>query len=123
MPTIVHFDVPAEDTARARKFYSDLFDWKFQAPPGFPDFYLFSTTNLDGTPGPGGGLGKRQDPSQRIMPYIGVDSLDRYLALVTRLGGRVVMPKMPVPSFGYLAQCKDPEGNMFGLWQEDPQAR
>jgi predicted enzyme related to lactoylglutathione lyase len=27
--------------------------------------------------------------------------------------------KTAVPKFGYLAMCKDTEGNTFGLWEED----
>lgn len=123
MPTIVHFDIPADDPARARQFYSSLFNWTFEAPPGFTDYYLFTTTDSEGRPATGGGLGKRGDPDQRIVQYIGVESIDRYLAEVTRLGGKVVMQKMPVPSFGYLAHCQDTEGNIFGLWEEDASAR
>ena len=29
---------------------------------------------------------------------------------------------MPVPSMGWFATCKDPHGNDFGLWQNDPSA-
>jgi predicted enzyme related to lactoylglutathione lyase len=28
MPIIVHFEIPADDVERAKKFYSDLFGWK-----------------------------------------------------------------------------------------------
>jgi hypothetical protein len=28
MPTIVHFDIPAEDVERSQKFYTELFGWK-----------------------------------------------------------------------------------------------
>ena len=28
IPTIVHFEIPADDVERARKFYSTLFGWK-----------------------------------------------------------------------------------------------
>jgi hypothetical protein len=30
MPTIVHFDIPADDIEGAKKFYSDLFGWKIE---------------------------------------------------------------------------------------------
>ena len=30
MPTIVHFEIPAEDIKRAKDFYTGLFDWKFE---------------------------------------------------------------------------------------------
>jgi uncharacterized protein len=35
MPTIVHFEIPADDIDRAKKFYSDLFGWKIEKWPGY----------------------------------------------------------------------------------------
>jgi predicted enzyme related to lactoylglutathione lyase len=66
MPTIVHFDVPAEDIESAKKFYSGLLGWKFESFPEM-EHNLITTTNLDGTPGVGGGMGKRMEPSQHMM--------------------------------------------------------
>jgi hypothetical protein len=123
MPTIVHFDRPAEDLARARKFYEGLFGWTFERPPAPMEYYLITTTGLDGSPGPGGGMGKRGAPDQRMTNYFGVPSLDQYLQKAKALGATVVMPKNTVPFFGYLAICVDTEGNPFGLWEEDPKAR
>ncbi len=124
MPTIVHFDMSADDPQRARKFYSELFGWKFESFPGPMEYHLISTTNLDGSPGVGGGLGKRTDPKQQgCLNYIGVPSLEKAMASVRRLGGKVITGKMAVPTMGYLAVCQDTEGNMFGLWEADPEAK
>lgn len=30
--TIVHFEIPADDVERAKKFYQQLFGWEIQAP-------------------------------------------------------------------------------------------
>lgn len=122
MPAIVHFDVPADDTARARAFYAALFSWRFEPWPGM-DFSLIATTNLDGTPGIGGGLGKRMDPSQRMMNFFGVASIDHTMKQVTALGGKLVSPRMPIPGIGWMATCMDTEGNTFGLFQEDREAK
>ena len=35
MPTIVHFEIPADDVDRAKKFYSDLFGWKMERWPKY----------------------------------------------------------------------------------------
>jgi predicted enzyme related to lactoylglutathione lyase len=122
MPTIVHFDVPAEDIERAKKFYSALLGWKFESLPEM-QYNLITTTNLDGTPGVGGGMGKRMDPSQRMMNYFGVSSIDTAMKQVKSLGGSILSKKMAVPQMGYLVNCIDTEGNMFGLWEEDTKAR
>jgi predicted enzyme related to lactoylglutathione lyase len=34
MPTIVHFEIPADDIERSKKFYTDLFGWKIEKWPG-----------------------------------------------------------------------------------------
>jgi len=120
MSAIVHFDVPAEDVGRAKKFYSALFGWKFEAFPEM-QYNLITTTNLDGSPGVGGGMGKRMEPSQRIMNYFGVTSLDAAMKQVKSLGGKVLTENMAVPGMGFLATCMDTEGNTFGLWEENPQ--
>lgn len=42
---------------------------------------------------------------------------------VKKLGGKIIMLKMPVPGWGYLAACVDTENNTFGLWEEDSSAK
>jgi predicted enzyme related to lactoylglutathione lyase len=122
MATIVHFDVPADDPERAKKFYAALLGWKFDLVPQF-QYNLISTTNIDGKPGVGGGLGKRMGPSQRMMNYFGVKSIDATMKQVEKLGGKLVSPKMPVPGMGWLVNCMDTEGNSFGLWEENKGAK
>jgi predicted enzyme related to lactoylglutathione lyase len=124
MPSIVHFDISADDTARAKKFYSTLLGWKFETYPGPMEYHLITTQNLDGTPGVGGGLGKRSDPAQRgVLNYHGVESIDAAMKKVKSLGGKIVSEKMAVPKMGYMVNCQDTEGNMFGLWQADMEAK
>ncbi len=122
MPTIVHFDVPADDPERAKKFYETLFDWKFELVPQY-QYNLISTRHLDGAPGVAGGLGKRMDPSQRMMNYFGVKSIEAAMKQVKKLGGKVVTDRMAVTGMGWLVNCVDTEGNAFGLWEEDSKAK
>lgn len=123
MPTIVHFDIASDDPERAKGFYEGLFGWKIESPPGMTDYYLIETKDLKGERGVGGGLGKRGEPGQRITSYIGIDSIEEYTVKVEKLGGKVIQSKMTVPGWGYLAICFDTEDNMFGLWQDDKNAR
>ncbi len=122
MATIVHFDVAADDPERAKKFYASLFGWKYTLVPEF-QYNLIATEGVDGSPGVAGGLGKRMDPSQRITNYFGVKSIDAAMKQVTKLGGKLVTQKMAVPGMGWLANCVDTEGNAFGLWEENKDAK
>jgi len=125
MPNVVHFEIPAEDVERARKFYGDLFGWKIEkiTDPTPMDYWMVMTGKEEGQMGIDGGMMKRQDPRQQTIIYIEVPSVDEYVDKVKGLGGNVVVPKMAVPGMGYFAVCLDPENNGFGLWECDTNAR
>lgn len=121
MATFVHIDIPADDVERSRKFYSELFGWKFEKPVPEMDYYLFQTTGLNGEAGVGGGMGLRGEAQQRITGYIGVPSVREYTEKIEKAGGKV-LNQMPVPGWGYLAICMDTEGNIFGIWEDNANA-
>jgi predicted enzyme related to lactoylglutathione lyase len=50
MPTIVHFDLAADDIERAKKFYEKLFDWKFNRVQMPEPFYLIETEDFEENP-------------------------------------------------------------------------
>ena len=39
------------------------------------------------------------------------------------IGGKNVVPKMPIPGVGWLAYCTDPGGNIFGMMHPDENAK
>jgi uncharacterized protein len=119
MPRPIHFEIPADEPARAIAFYEAVFGWKFQKYEGPVEYWLISTGE---GPGIDGGLLPRRDPAQPCVNTIGIENLDSTLEVVTRQGGKCVLPKMAVPGVGWLAYCKDIDGNMFGLMQNDPAA-
>ena len=126
MPTIVHFEIPADDAERSRKFYSDLFGWKIEKWPGMEsgmDYWIINTTDNEGGKAVGGGMMKRQNPQQGITNFIDVTSVDEYSAKVQSLGGKIVAPKQAVPTMGYFAVCLDTENNTFGIWETNPNAK
>src|SRR5690349_9206788 len=110
MPRVIHFEIPAEDPQRAIKFYTDVFGWKINQW-GEHEYWLVTTGDKE-TPGIDGGLNKKGDAEEfnRMVNTIDVPSVDEYLAKITDNGGTVLRPKMPIPTVGYLAYCKDPEG-------------
>ena len=117
MPAIVHFDIPVDNLERAKRFYSELFDWKIEEANGYPDYFLIETENLNGETGIGGGMGKRGSPEQKITNYIEVTDLEEYVARVEAFGGKVLNKKLNVPGRGIFAICMDPEENTFCIWE------
>ena len=51
-----------------------------------------------------------------------VTSLDDAVAAAERLGAAVLRPKTAVPKTAWYAVLADPEGNIFAVWQPDPNA-
>lgn len=122
MPRPLHFEIPADDPARAIAFYEAVFGWTFSKWEG-PMPYWLITTGAESEPGINGGLMPRQQPDQPVVNTIGVADVDETVAVVERSGGQVVVPKMAVPTIGWLAYCKDTEGHIFGILQPDSAAQ
>lgn len=119
MATFIHFDISANDPERARKFYSQIFGWKFEQLPGPAGYHLIETSGLDGAKGIGGGMSKREGRQSGMINYIGVASVDESCKQITGLGGKIVQPKQALPGWGYLALCLDTEDNLFGIFEEE----
>ncbi|VVB87412.1 Glyoxalase/Bleomycin resistance protein/Dioxygenase superfamily protein [uncultured archaeon] len=123
MDKVVHFEIPADDLERAKKFYESIFGWKMDTMEGM-EYILIGTTPVDenGMPKePGainGGMMKRQRPLTSPIITINVENIDDALKNVKKMGGEVVRGKMPVADMGYAAYFKDTEGNIIGLWQK-----
>jgi predicted enzyme related to lactoylglutathione lyase len=126
MPRVVHFEIHAGDPERAITFYEKLFGWSFQKWEGPMPYWLIITGPND-KPGINGGLVPRRGEidGQAVIAYVctvDVESLDSSIATAEANGGSIALPKMPVPGVGWLAYCKDTEGNIFGMMQADPNA-
>jgi predicted enzyme related to lactoylglutathione lyase len=114
---MVHVEIPAGDTAKAREFWSGLFGWQFEEYPGSPTEYhmtRFSETQ-------GGAIGAADGDKRGARVYFDVDDINAGTARVAELGGESG-DAMPVPGMGWFAFCTDCEGNEFGLWQTDSSA-
>jgi hypothetical protein len=116
--SICHFEIPVDELERAKKFYQDIFGWQI-TDTGQQGYHLIQT----GEGELGGGMMKRVVPEQRPVLYILVGSVDEYSKKIEQAGGIIVVPKMAVPTMGYFAQAFDTEGNVFAIWENNPQAQ
>ena len=113
---IVHFEIPADDVRRAKKFYEDAFGWKISDPWNMN--YFLVETRAEGEVGINGGLMPRQNSDQPFMNYINVADIDEACKKVENAGGTVVLPKRKIaPGMGWIAAFKDTEGNILGFHQ------
>ena len=119
--SIVWFEIPADNSDRAKAFYSNLFGWKINPFPGGGDYWHIDTGGTDDTPD--GALKARRHAREPIVNYVSVDSVAEFSKKIEKLGGKICMPKTAVPQMGYFAVCQDTEGNAFGIWQSDANAK
>lgn len=122
--TIIHFEIPANDVEKVKKFYTDVFGWKIEKTPNM-EYYIITTVPMDDKgnllrPGVNGGLYKREQPMQQPVNYVWVESVVEYSKKIADLGGKIVVPKMEVPGMGWFALGQDPEGNTFGIFEVKP---
>jgi predicted enzyme related to lactoylglutathione lyase len=115
----VHVEISCLDSEAAKKFYGELFGWKFQ---DFPQMN-YTTIDTGQSPDMGGGLNPvtPENPAGTVIVYVYTEDIDDSLGKVEALGGTVILPKMEVPTVGFLAFFKDPTGNTLALLQPEMQ--
>jgi predicted enzyme related to lactoylglutathione lyase len=125
MDKVVHFEIPADDVARAKDFYSSVFGWQLNTMQiGEGEYTIVQTTPIDDNsqlpvePGAiNGGMMQRSADTPYPVITIGVDGIEASLKQVGAAGGSVVTPRTEIPGMGAFAYFKDPEGNVLGLWE------
>ena len=121
---VLHFAIHADDLGRARQFYEGVFGWRFE-DWGPPDFYRVHTGTPE-DPGIAGALQKRQTQlsnrgSTGFTCTISVADIDDTKRSVEEHGGTISYSG-EIPTVGKLVYFEDPEGNILGAMQYEPQA-
>jgi len=124
MNRVVHFEIEADKPKRAINFYKTVFGWKFEKWKGSNiDYWVIYTGR---GPGINGGLSKRRTKGKGSTAFVctvQVASLDKTARKIKKTGGSVTSTMLPVRGVGWMAMCKDTEGNTFGLIQNDRSAK
>ena len=112
------FAIHADDVDRAVSFYEAVFGWRFE-PWGPPGFYLIQTGDRRRARRAWACMHKRQEPRtgtglNGFEPTFSVDDVDAIVAAVEANGGRITVPKSPIPTVGTLIRFLDTEGNDVG---------
>ncbi|RKH65637.1 VOC family protein [Corallococcus interemptor] len=114
--TVSWVDLMAWDLPKAQDFYGALFGWTFQEGSKENGHYTMAFKGAH----PVAALMPR--PSDAPFPpiwntYFAVESVDRSVARLKELGGKVMMEPMDVMDAGRMAFCTDNTGAPFGFWQ------
>ncbi len=110
--SFVHIEITSTDPERTRKFFEDVFDWKFDFMPEM-EYSTYMPRS-----GPGGGLMKPMGSNPPgVLNYLLVDDLDADVGKVERAGGRILQPKMEIPGVGWWALFQEPTGIVLALFE------
>ena len=120
MYRIIHFEIPSDDPERCMKFYGKVFGWEYSRWGEQP--YWLVKTGEDDEPGINGAITRRKDPGQPIINTIEVKDLDQTIRSIEEERGEIVVPKMTIPTIGFVAYFKDPDGNVSAILQPDSNA-
>ncbi len=135
MNPVVHFEMPAKDKGRMRKFYETAFGWQTeQLGKEMGEYVLVATTERDEKTGlprrPGainGGFYQRTDDplSQYPSIVIAVDDIMEAMKKVEEAGGKVLGGQVPgkpdeIPGVGLYAPFIDTEGNRVSMLEPVP---
>jgi predicted enzyme related to lactoylglutathione lyase len=122
MDRVVHFEIPAENLERAKKFYSENFGWKLsQLGPEMGNYVLVQTgpTDEQGMPQDrafiNGGLMSRDPSASSPVLVIAVADADQAVEKVKKSGGRLIGEILDIPNVGRYARVQDTEGNVIGV--------
>jgi len=115
--SFVHVELNTADPAKAKTFYSKLFQWQLEdvPNPAVPDG---SYTVIKVGTGTGGGIMKQVPggPSGWLA-YVEVDDIQAATAKAKSLGGKVMKDVTEVMGMGWLSFIQDPTGAVLGLWK------
>lgn len=120
-----YFEIQADNLSRARAFYGAIFGWRFSRADELPiEYWRIHTEGLRG--------GLLQRPVAALAPEQGTNAFvcsmevadfDTTTTRVVSAGGRVALPKFAVPGVCWQGYFLDTEGNTFGIFQPDPNAK
>lgn len=131
MGRLIHFEIHVDDMERAKKFYGEVFGWRFEDWSEYAGMPYFGAVTGDDTElGINGALMQRQstppEKNQAMNGYactMGVEDYDTTEAKIINLGGTVAMPKHALPGMAWQGYYVDTERNIFGIHQPDVNAR
>lgn len=121
MLRVTHFELSADDPERLVDFYTKVFGWRVEKWKGPMDYWLVMTGAED-QPGIDGGIARRSGGTTGVINSVDVPSVDEYVGKIEEAGGSVIRSKTTVPGVGYLAYCRDTDGNVFCIMEEDTSA-
>jgi len=112
---LCQIEIEVSDLPKALHFYEHAFGWRpvpaemhelvvLEVPPGCPfGISLRTTKRVSGAP-------------NSLVPYFQIDDPESLMKRVESSGGRRLFGPTPLPGYGTIYQCTDPDGTRLGLF-------
>jgi len=112
----VHVELMTTDVAKAKAFYTGLFDWQLEEIPGM-DYTVIKVGE-----GTGGGMMKTAQPDSPSywIAYVLVDDAAIATEKARTLGATICKEVTEIPGIGWFSIITDPTGATLALWQMNP---
>jgi predicted enzyme related to lactoylglutathione lyase len=110
----VWHDLNTKDAEGAKRFYGELFNWKFEKGDKGPYLHIKAGNEMIG--------GVRQmEPNEKgpnaWLGYVACDDVAATVSSIGKHGGKVMMPTMTMDQVGTFAVVADPTGGVFAPWK------
>ena len=110
----VWHDLNTKDLDGSKKFYGEIFNWKFDSSDNGPYLHIKAGDEMIGgirkmdahEPGPTNWLG-----------YVVVDDVEAAVATILIAKGKVLVPTQKIENVGTFAVTADPSGGVFAPWK------
>lgn len=126
MNPVVHFELPAQDRERMKKFYTEAFGWKtIQYGEEMGNYVVAQTQEVDEKRMPikpgmiNGGFYQKTTEMGEQHPsvVISVEDINDGMEKVKASGGKVLGEPMDIPGIGKYVSFVDTEGNRLSMMQ------
>ena len=112
----VHLELSTSDVAKAKAFYTGLFNWEFTDN----DMGSMIYSTFKPSSGPGGGIFAMPGAPTMWLSYVGVDDINAATEKAKSLGATIHKGPMEIPNVGWATILADPTGATIALFQPGP---
>jgi uncharacterized protein len=115
--TLYWADLSSPDPDRARKFYADMFGWKFGVDTDDPSGYVHIQNGEEFIGGIPPAKYRQPGTPAHWLPYFYTSSCDDAAAKAKQLGAKFYMEPVTMENVGRFGVLADPQGATFAIFQ------
>jgi len=110
----VWHDLSTTNAEASKKFYAEIFHWKFDSSDNGPYSHITAGDEMIGGVRQ---MGKDEHQPTSWLGYVVVDDVAATVASITSAGGKVFVPTTTIENAGTFAVTADPTGAVFAPWK------